>query len=1129
MSENITEETIRLNRRRTEKMYITRWIISLVFILTGAFLIGILLSNIHTQKSVIRQKENSVHALEEASQRISTNARAAYELEHIYHEGNRNVLRDVQIVLSGGLMDSMKTVPQEIQVQIMSELNQKAGTETVFLMDADGTVVYGPDESLLGTNPSVSGYMTQENVSRLLELASDRNQAAVPVTVKNRFGTFWFYSCAYNYEDEKYALIISTETSGLDRQISSLRSTSAVLSRSAVINNGFLFSVNPQDHLFLYYKNGSDLLTGQNALACGLSEEALADGYSGKQRISGEEYYIVSRVIDRNTVILAAARTADVLEGNRYIILWSVTGFIAVMILCFSYTIIVRNDLRRHKTETMRTILFASGKDPLYFDRTVFRRVAPLMLAGVLAMYGISFYIQTMLEVTEGIGRSETALQEVTGRYEESMESREIIQNYYNEHFLSAARLMSFITEESSDFLNEESEFYHSVYDEEGNRVFLTDDEGNRLKSIPESAYLKELCGSNQAGEIYVYDQNGHTIATSTENWFFTISHNPEDQSYEFLDVLDGRKDSLIQSHKMNDIGFEAQYIGVTSHYYTTVNEDGETVYTTRSAWEKSGSEQGFINDNETAEGITRHQAMLQIELNAGLSDQMLASTDADTVLSTGMLDGGGIMMFDTSPEHTCVYSPNPASISKTAEALGIPAGAFSGEDYYGFGKIGGNSYFQYFRYLDFQDGYFISTALPKSSMYVSRTPIALITSAVCLVLNFLLLLMFSLSSAKEEKMLKEILTEEKAELDASVFGITLPSGRASTTVKAAARWSDERISWSQKNPQQKLGVMIGFMVGLLMLYILLSSLGISSAISRNSIVRYVLSGSWNRGLNVFSFSACIIVVAAVITAMTLLRIPVSLITALFGARGATLSHLLLSILKYGGTLGALFYCLYLTGMDARSLLASAGILSLVIGLGAQSLIQDIIAGIFIVFEGEFRVGDIVTISDYRGTVMDIGLRTTKIQAMDGNIKIFNNSSISGVLNMTRETSFAVSSIDIEYGQDIDYVEAVLYRELPTLKDVNPKILDGPTYGGINALGNSGITLVIFARCQEKNVKSVTRFMNRELLQIFYRNHINVPFPNVTVSKLDMSDRRTIWDFNREMNEKEKQKEEEAQ
>ena len=184
-----------------------------------------------------------------------------------------------------------------------------------------------------------------------------------------------------------------------------------------------------------------------------------------------------------------------------------------------------------------------------------------------------------------------------------------------------------------------------------------------------------------------------------------------------------------------------------------------------------------------------------------------------------------------------------------------------------------------------------------------------------------------------------------------------------------------------------------------------------------------------------------------------------------------------------------------------------------------KELIKDIIAGIFIVFEGEFRVGDIVTIGEYRGTVMDIGLRTTKILGVDGNIKIYNNSEISGVLNMTQEASWAMTYIDIEYGQDLNYVEEVLERELPKLRDSNPRITGGPMYMGVQNLKDSGVELLVCCNCNEQDILSVRRYLNKGVLQIFYDNGINVPFPNVTISTLDKKAEKT---FDEELKEKKK-------
>jgi len=80
-------------------------------------------------------------------------------------------------------------------------------------------------------------------------------------------------------------------------------------------------------------------------------------------------------------------------------------------------------------------------------------------------------------------------------------------------------------------------------------------------------------------------------------------------------------------------------------------------------------------------------------------------------------------------------------------------------------------------------------------------------------------------------------------------------------------------------------------------------------------------------------------------------------------------------------------------------------------------------------------------------------------------------------------------------------------------KENNPLILSGPTYAGISELSDSGIKLIMFCTCNEKDIKSVSRYMNKEVLKIFYNNGINVPFPNVTISQLNTEGRKTMKDY----------------
>lgn len=1097
-------------RKKANIYFFSKVAVNLLLMIIGAVIIGIFLTQMQRQTALLKQKENSQQALTEAVSALEENAENAETLSMVFHDSNQDVLDDMSHLLSSGLFTYLADVDNKERSAVFADIIKRSGVQYLFMMSQEGKIVISSEPALYGENPAARALMTQENVNDILKGTKNEDGTVRPVEVGNQYGVYYFYSMPFKYKGQTFCLVAGSESSVLDVQISSLRDVSVVLSRAAVSNGGFMFAVDKRDGTFTYYKHGDDVFTGRSATYMGLSREALDDGYAGVETINGVKYYCVSKGFGDKAVVCAVAQTSDIYASDKYVLFWSITGFILTMIICLGYAVVVRNDFVRNAVQTERKVLNPGSANPIYFDKSIFKRVVPLMLVGVLVMYGISFYTQTLLEISEGIEKSNVALDEVAGRYEESLEKRDIIQNYYDNRFLSKTRLFAFLLEEDPRVLNADSEYYYSDYDNKGNRHYILDDEGNPLKSINESARLQELCDANDVDSIYIFDENGHTIGTNTKNWYFTISRNEEDQSYPFMRILDGRDDSLVQEPMTDDLGNSNQYVGVRFNYYTKKDAHGDTVYVPRVEYERAVEADG-VKFGSIAGGITAHQSLIQVGLDAEMSQKLLDSTSVEKILSTNMLSGGFIVMFDKSEDHLCEYSPNETTIGKSAKELGISDAAFDGSDYYGFSKVNGVDYFQCFKY---SDGYFIATALPRSQMYQSRGIIALITA----IISFILILVLSgtvVLTNKEEEYLYETMSEDQASkgLNSAIFSIILPSGRRASTTKAAARWDNRRIPWRDKSVEQKLMTMIGIVAGILVIYVICTVAFSKSLFEESSIINYIINGNWDRGTNIFAFSECAMVLITVALGVVLLRIPVRIITDLLGARGETIGHLFLSVVKYGGALFSLFYCLFLLGIDSSRLLASAGILSLIVGLGAQSLIKDIIAGIFIVFEGEFRVGDIVTINGYRGTVMDIGLRTTKIMGTDGNIKIYNNSDIAGVLNMTQEASIAVSFISIEYGQDIEYVEAVLKRELPKLKEENPMILEAPEYLGVSNLGDSGVELIVTCTCNEKDIKKVTRYLNKGLLKIFYQNGINVPFPNITFSSLDMNGRKTIEDL----------------
>ena len=215
--------------------------------------------------------------------------------------------------------------------------------------------------------------------------------------------------------------------------------------------------------------------------------------------------------------------------------------------------------------------------------------------------------------------------------------------------------------------------------------------------------------------------------------------------------------------------------------------------------------------------------------------------------------------------------------------------------------------------------------------------------------------------------------------------------------------------------------------------------------------------------------------------------------------KGQTLSKLFVSFLKWIIAICAIFFVVAAWGASTTITLASAGILTLIIGLGSQTLVADILAGIFIVFEGDFQVGDIVLIDNWRGEILEIGIRTTKLMDWAGNIKIVNNSEIKTIINQTKELSAATCYVSISYDARIEEVENVIADNLVAIGEKNPLILDGPYYKGVSELGQSSVVLLFVARCKEEDVYQVQRDLNRDIKILFDNNGITIPYNQLDV------------------------------
>ena len=232
-------------------------------------------------------------------------------------------------------------------------------------------------------------------------------------------------------------------------------------------------------------------------------------------------------------------------------------------------------------------------------------------------------------------------------------------------------------------------------------------------------------------------------------------------------------------------------------------------------------------------------------------------------------------------------------------------------------------------------------------------------------------------------------------------------------------------------------------------------------------LVAFVVFALINRFLFAHPVIEVLAMAAMVLFAVQLLRFLLSLIKPK-ERKGLTLISLFSSLLHYVAALVILCWGLSILGVNVNAIVASVGIVALIVGFGAESLVADVVTGIFLLFENQYNVGDIVEVNGFRGTVKEIGIRTTSIMDVGGNVKIINNSEMKNILNRSDNISRAV-------------------------------MLAAPQYLGVQQLADSSVVLRFVVEVAEKDIYTGARILNRDLWLGFRKLGVECPFPQVDV------------------------------
>lgn len=216
--------------------------------------------------------------------------------------------------------------------------------------------------------------------------------------------------------------------------------------------------------------------------------------------------------------------------------------------------------------------------------------------------------------------------------------------------------------------------------------------------------------------------------------------------------------------------------------------------------------------------------------------------------------------------------------------------------------------------------------------------------------------------------------------------------------------------------------------------------------------------------------------------------------------RGNTLLTLFDSVVRYASVIIGACWGLAVIGVNVSTIFASIGIIALIVGFGAESLIADVVTGFFILFENQYNVGDIIEIDGFRGEVSRIGIRTICVRDTGGNEKIINNSSMKNVLNRSDYQSVAVCDIGVPYEVDLDEIPEKMTKILAEIKKANENTFIGELkYLGVEELADSCVVLRVMAEVNERDIYSGRRLLNKEMKTRLEKEGITVPYPQVNV------------------------------
>lgn len=559
--------------------------------------------------------------------------------------------------------------------------------------------------------------------------------------------------------------------------------------------------------------------------------------------------------------------------------------------------------------------------------------------------------------------------------------------------------------------------------------TYYADRLSDMIERYPELAAKEKLARVNDiigSDYLILFDEKGQEIASSADYIGYSISSDPDAQTYELNKLLMGVP-YIIKDVEKDELSQNAiRMVGARTN--RTDGSYGAVLF-----------------------------AIDPDEFTDALSDEMI-----DSRLQA--MSYGDDLLFVADAAGIIRRSSDPSLLETNIKTLGIDMQRISDSTMDRF-SIGRNHYYALSK-ADSENYYFYFVAdssIRGTSLYYCSDAVF---SFLAVFIVAVWIMMYGYTKEEYDRI--------------TAKGVSMKRRDINQEASAYERQRAYIINyWYDLSPEEKTQLVFEFLLSVLIIG-LLYYVRKDSGLIADTLMNHILSGQYDRGINLFAVTATILLAISAILGMIVLKFITSLLCLFLDTKGITICRLLFNLAEYAAVITVLYYSFGYLGFDNRGLLASVGFITLAISLGSRDLVSDILSGLTIVFEGEFKVGDMVEIGGFTGRVTDIGIRYTKLLGMGDNIKIIANRDIRSVVNMTKLNSWYATTLTIP-NDELSKTEAMLEKELPRIGENIDEIISTPRYKGIEKIGNGTLSLIVLAECNQENYRRVSRLLNREL------------------------------------------------